>query len=79
MEKIQQVINAAEGMLEEGNLSKNVTEGLKQLVAVLKKSDDVSLVKEKCLHELESLSNNENLDSYIRTQLWDLVALLERL
>lgn len=78
--KVQQAISAAESILEEEDLlSKRIIEGLKSLIATLKNSEDISLDKHKCLNQIELLSNNENIDSYLRTQLWDVTALLERL
>ena len=40
---------------------------------------DISVRASKVIHEIEEVSQNNNLESYTRTQLWNIVSLLEKL
>jgi len=78
METSELIISSAEVIIEEGP-PKNVTEGLQNVVEVLKNGDEASLKKDKCVCALEPLADNNGLNSYVRTQLLDILALIEQL
>jgi uncharacterized protein (UPF0147 family) len=77
--KKEQVNEAIQALLEEGSTSKNLSESLQKIMSTLQSCDDICLSKNKCMCEMEQLVDNENLDPYLRTQLLDIVALMEQL
>ncbi len=80
MSDVAFIIASIEAILEEeDSVSKAVKSCLEGVIAVLKSDGDVSLKKDKCMVELDTLANNDYLDSYMRTQIWDIVALVEQL
>ena len=72
---IQETIEA---LLEEENLPKSVVQCMENIQHVLT-SEDQTLVKDKCLSLLEPLVENSGLESFLRTQILDLVALFEQM
>ena len=74
------IIASAEAILEEDDgVPKSVKECLNEVISVLKAEGDVSLKKDKCMSCLDPVANNDHISSYMRTQLWDVVALIEQL
>tara|TARA_Y100000310_G_scaffold341328_1_gene440131 strand:+ start:1917 stop:2147 length:231 start_codon:yes stop_codon:yes gene_type:complete len=74
----KKIINLAEALLED-ELPKSAKEGLNSTIGLLKGEKDNNLCKAKCTELLEGVVHNENIDSFIRTQLWDVVAAIEQL
>ena len=72
----EEVIGRLEELREEFDSNKRLKEKIDSVISILHKNPD--LVIEKALAELEEL-NSMNLPSYHRTQLWDVVSLLESL
>ena len=72
----QEVIVRLEELKEEFDSNKKLKEKMDVVISILRKNPD--LVIEKALSELEEL-NSLNLPSYHRTQIWDVVSLLESL
>ncbi|HLD39549.1 MAG TPA: UPF0147 family protein [Candidatus Nanoarchaeia archaeon] len=72
----EEVIARLEELREEFDSNKKLKEKMNSVISILRKNPD--LVIEKALTELEEL-NSMNLPSYHRTQVWDVVSLLESL
>lgn len=75
-EPIKEALAQLEALKEEFGSNKKVKEKLDAAIAILTKNADLAV--EKALIELEEL-NSLNLASYHRTQVWDVVSLLESL
>jgi len=75
-ENLQEVVARLEELKEEFDANKRLKEKIDTVISIL--NQDADLVIEKALSELEEL-NSMNLPSYHRTQLWDIVSLLESL
>ena len=75
-EQIKEVLAQLEALKEEFASNKKAKEKLDAAIAILAKNADLAV--EKALIELEEL-NSLNLPSYHRTQVWDVVSLLESL
>ncbi len=72
----EEVIARLEELRGEFDSNKKLKEKMDVVISILNKNQD--LVIEKALSELEEL-NSLNLSSYHRTQIWDVVSLLESL
>jgi len=65
-------------MLEDESLPKNIKLKLENAIAALQENAvEESIRANKALHELDELSNDPNIPSYIRPQLWNIVSQLE--
>jgi len=65
-------------ILEDTAIPKNVRQKIESAIAMLQeKGIEESIRANKALQELDDLSNNPNIPSYIRPQLWNVVSQLE--
>ena len=48
-------------------------------INTLNQDIDLSVKASKVIHEMEETSQQNNIESYTRTQLWNIVSLLEKL
>ncbi|MBS3116439.1 UPF0147 family protein [Candidatus Woesearchaeota archaeon] len=74
MNKLQLAVESLTALKDEIDVSKRFKEKTEKIIALL--TDDSELSIEKALLELEEL-NSSDLSSYHRTQVWDIVSLLE--
>jgi uncharacterized protein (UPF0147 family) len=72
--EVQEAIDNLEQLRDDTDSSNKLKEKTKQIITIL--NSDVQLAIDKALLELEDLSSS-NLPSYHRTQIWDIVSLLE--
>ena len=57
----------------------NTKEKIVNSMNTLNQDMDLSVKVSKAINEMEEVSQNNNLESYTRTQLWNIVSLLEKL
>ena len=74
--QIQKAVLYLEELKEEFDTSKKLKEKTDKIITILVESTDMAV--EKALIELEEL-NSLNLPPYHRTQVWDVLSLLESL
>lgn len=73
-ELIQELVT----ILEDTAIPKNVRQKIESAIAMLQEKEvEKSIRANKALQELDDLSNNPNIPSYIRPQLWNVVSQLE--
>ena len=71
------VIEALREVANDNTIPKNIREKLQHIVSNLKKDSERSLKIDKALHDIETISDDSNLQAYTRTQLWNVVSMLE--
>jgi len=72
------IIEALEELGTDNTVPKNVKLKLTGIVDVLKNTtEDRSIRINKALNLLDEVSDDHNIQSYSRTQIWNLVSLLE--
>ncbi len=74
---MQEIIEALREVLEDTSLPKAVRAKLEEAIATLDGPGEERLKANKVLCELEELSYNTTLPSFIRTQLWNVSSMLE--
>jgi uncharacterized protein (UPF0147 family) len=72
-----QVIEALKEMDQDPTLQKNVKDKIEIIFQIIEEDEDSRIKVDKIMHELDELSDNANLQAYTRTQIWNLVSLLE--
>lgn len=77
--KFKNVIDLLSEISEDTTTPKNVKGKMLQIIAILREDVDDSIKKNKVLHELDEIVNDNNMQQYIRTQIWNVVSLLEKL
>ena len=71
-------INEALNMLmSDTSVPKNVKMKITDMMSELKSNSDVPVVVNKLLNELEEISNDINLQPFVRTQIWNITSMLE--
>lgn len=75
--EFEEVIELLTQILEDTSLPKGIRTNLQATVVQLQNGDDVSMKCDKSLQILDDLSNDPNIPSYARTQLWNIVSMLE--
>jgi len=71
------VLNAIGEMQDDSTVPKNIRAKLTEIATTLQDGSDVSITVNKALGDLGEISDDVNLQPYTRTQLWNLVSLLE--
>lgn len=79
---IDEIIGEAVSLLTElkddVNVPKNIKIRIESIISVLKGDTDASIKINKALNELEEVADDANLQPYSRTQVWNIVSLLEK-
>lgn len=77
-EEIENVLEAIGELQADSSMPKNIKAKLELVTSLLKeKNGDKLIMINKALDELEELSNDSNVQPYTRTQLWNLISMLE--
>lgn len=61
------------------NIAKNIKIKIKNIINMLKEDTELSIKINKALNELDEISNEPNLEAYTRTQIWNVVSILEKI
>lgn len=76
---IKDVIALLKELDGDSSVPRNVKEKIKITISVLEKDCDIKLKVNKAQHELEEIEDDINLEPYTRTQIWNIVSLLEKI
>ncbi|MBS3136190.1 UPF0147 family protein [Candidatus Woesearchaeota archaeon] len=76
--ELQDVIEVLEELCEDTSVPKNVKEKFSEMINSLKSSKELSIKVNKALHGLDEIGDDTNLQPYVRTQIWNLVSMLEK-
>jgi len=78
----QKAIESIEPVLkelkEDAAVPKNVKLKIEKVIGILKKNSEVTIKVSKALNELEEVADDVNLQSYTRTQVWNVISALEK-
>lgn len=78
-EETKAVIESLNELNDDSTVPKSLRGKLQNVIGYLGEEGDLSLRVDRALHELENLSDDNNLQSYTRTQIWNIVSMLETL
>jgi uncharacterized protein (UPF0147 family) len=78
-EQVRNVVEILEELQEDGSVPRNVKEKIVSTVKALEEKGEISIKVNKALHELEEIADDPNLQQYTRTQIWNIVSLLEKI
>ena len=73
------VIEALKELQGEGMVPRNVKNRIQQMILTLECCTDVSLGVDRAQQELDEIADDINLQPYARTQIWNIISLLEKL
>ena len=76
--RVQSIIESMQEIAGDNTVPRNVKEKLNLIVKVLQnEAEDILLRKDKALSELDEIAEDTNLQAYTRTQIWNIVSVLE--
>lgn len=76
-DSLKPIIESMEEFAEDSSVPKNIKIKISGIITELKKDSDLDIRINKALQELEEISDDSNLQSFNRTQIWNLISLLE--
>ena len=77
-DKIEEIVEVLAQIEKDFAVPKNIRARIKNAIDVLKEKEATIAVKiDRSLQELESLDEDPNIPAYTRTQIWNVVSLLE--
>ena len=77
MERLQQIIDALAELSGDNTVPRNVKNQLARAITVLNSDEEHRIKVSKALEELDEVIDDPNMQPYTRTQLWNIVSLLE--
>ncbi len=78
--KIREVIKTLEELKEDDiSVPRNVKTRIDEAIAVLQEDNEISFKINKALDMLEEAGDDVNLQAFTRTQIWNIVGLMESL
>lgn len=79
-ENVEEIIDTLTRLQEDSTIPKNLKLKIQNIMSTLKGKDiDISIKINKALHELDEMGDDANLQPYVRTQLLNIVSMLERI
>ena len=77
-ERLEGVLEALNELADDNTVPKNVKAKIATVIETLKSDEgDLSMKINKALSELDEISDDTNLQSYTRTQVWNIASMLE--
>ncbi len=76
-EKIYSAVSALEELKNDSTVPKNIKSKIEMIIASLNEKKEIPIRINKALDELDEISDNNNIQPYTRTQIWNIVSLLE--
>ncbi len=77
MDVLAQVLFAIRELNDDSQTPKHVREKLSSAIKVLSDGSDMKIKLHRALNELENLADDSSVQSYTRTQIFNIVSLLE--
>ena len=76
---VKDIVASISGLKEDTTVPKNVKEKVQEIIETLSnEKSDISMRIDKALQILDDIAEDSNLQSYTRTQVWNLVSMLEK-
>jgi len=77
MDELTMVIAALRELEQDNQVPKNVKSKITGTITVLEQAGEMPIKVSKALQELEQLTEDNNMQAYTRTQIFNIVSLLE--
>ena len=77
-DKIQEIIEVINELCDDITIPKNIKLKFQEIISYLKAEGETSIKVNKALSNLDEVGDDTNLQPYIRTQIWNIVSMLEK-
>jgi uncharacterized protein (UPF0147 family) len=78
-QEVTQVVDFIKELSTDNTMPRNVREKLNHINQILQSDQDINICKDKAMIELDDISNDVNLKCYTRTQIWNVVSMIEKI
>jgi len=75
---MENVLHVLGELKEDNTVPRNVRAKIDEAIKILNDGTDIQIKVSRVLSELEEISDDVNLQSYTRTQIWDAISGLEK-
>ena len=75
---VEKIIENMNELVEDSSVPKNIKENVEKIIKILKEDGDISIRISKALNCLDEISDDINMQPYTRTQIWNIVSMLEK-
>lgn len=77
-EQLKDIIAMLSELKKDTAVPRNVKNRIETTISILQEKTELSIKTHKALHELEEVADDVNLQPFTRTQIWNIVSLLEK-
>lgn len=77
--ELDHVISMLSSLEKDEGVPKNVKSKILSIIETLKESTDLSIRVNKSLSELDEIAEDVNVPTFIRTQVWNITSLFEKI
>ena len=77
--ELDAVVSSLNEIQGDAAVPRNVRTKIQDIIYALRADGELSIKVNKALNELEEISNDVNLQSYTRQQIWNAISVLEKL
>ena len=77
-DSLEPIFSALQELAEDATVPRNVKSKVEAVQKILQEGTEVSIRVNKVLNELEEVANDTNMQAYTRTQIWNIISLLEK-
>ena len=77
--EVDTVITSLSEIMDDSTVPRNVRIKIENIINALKEDTELSIKVSKTLNELDEVASDINLQSYTRTQIWNIMSVLEKL
>ncbi len=79
MSDVNEIITALSELEQDNTVPRNIKERVQRTLTALNGNGEMSMKIDKALQELDEAADDINLQAYTRTQIWNIVSMLEKL
>ncbi len=74
-----QILEAVKELNDDQSVPRNVKIKFERIIKALEEKTDISIIVDRVQQELDEIADDSNLQAYTRTQIMNVVSLLEKL
>lgn len=79
-QKVEHIITSLQELTGENSVPRNVKNKIDEIIKILtNEEEELAIRKDRALNFLDEISEDTNLQSYTRTQVWNIATCLEML
>lgn len=76
-DRLPNIIKALQELESDNTVPKNIKAKISTTIKVLHEDSDLGIKINRALNELDELTDDNNIQPYTRTQIWNIVSMLE--